>query len=244
MKGILATSFRQINSNLILFLIFLLPSLLWLSPLNLYSRIDTGGLRYPVQVILLCVIIYASCGVYASFYQRLIKAKVNFQIFNSLVKRYVKPCIAAGIGIMVFLFLFFLPCGIFIYASKGEMSFREFSALPKVFIIREVVTLIPVILTIYVLPFVFVKNRGINAVISGIKYLLMNFKKSAPLVLVGVARYIIGNGIYLIARRFPAESGEHVAIMCLYFVLSTYITLTIYVGACFILRDENLEEDG
>jgi hypothetical protein len=98
--------------------------------------------------------------------------------------------------------------------------------------------LILTIFSIYIIPFVFVKNRGADAVIDGIKYLFKNFKNSIVLIAMGIVKVFLSTYLLLFASNYSHCSFQYSAIVSLDSFISIYIDLMIFAGACYILRDE------
>ena len=93
-------------------------------------------------------------------------------------------------------------------------------------------SLIIAILTIYVFPFLFVKNTRVNSIIYGIKFLQINFKKSIPLIAIIASPGILG----LLFRAISPSILEtsHPSVLMLLRYISAFITVCFTVAPFYI----------
>lgn len=239
-RNILRASFHQITSNYVLSLVFLLAPLLTVSTWHLLTIIHLNAIiRFAIRLTSFSLSIYIHCGALALFYQKVTKVNGKLRMFNRFVRKYFRLYISALIGLVAFSFFFFLPFFFFVSRMNWEIIGDNFEALTIFFVMRQIAILILGMLMTYLTAFVFVKKQGIDAFINGIKYLLTNFKKSTPLLLLNAIGCVIVSVIRYIAMQHPTGSPSYLFIVSFASILTAYINLAIYVGACLILTNDN-----
>jgi len=237
-ENILKLSFRQINSNYVLLLVCLLVPLVSTLSWNLSIAIDSKVTVFVIRLVKLCIVAYIHCGVLALFYQSLKGVEVNLKMLTSSANRYLKLYVAGLIGIGIFSVLFVSLFLFFVSRVEYGMTGYVFEPSRRYFVMIQANMLITSVFTMYATAFVFTKNRGMSAVVDGIKYLLMNLKKSIPLLAFNLVGWIIVSAILFYAIQLPEGSKGYSCIVFLSRMLTCYITFTIYIGACFILMSE------
>ena len=240
-ENILRSSFRKINSNYVLLLVYLLVTLVPLLSRHFYVESDSKITTFIIRFAGICMIAYIHCGVLALFYQSLRGTEVNLRMLPTFANRYLRLYVLGMIGFFVFSCLFFSPFFFFVSRVKFGTTGYVFESPRTYLVVMQGIIFILSVFMMYTTAFIFSKNRGISAVVDAIKYLLMNFKKSIPLLTFNLMGWIIVSAILVSAVQFPEGCKRYSFIVFFSRMLTNYISLTIYIGACFVLMSETSE---
>ena len=151
--------------------------------------------------------------------------------------RYLGAIIVLGIFYLILLVIFVTSTYLMFSGMKGMAVNEIIETVPFNFAVSLSIVMLT-IFSIYIIPFVFVKNKGADAVIDGIKYLFKNFKNSIVLIVMGIVKTFLYIYLLLFASNYSHYSFQYNAITSLNSFISIYIDLIVFAGACYILRDE------
>ena len=105
-------------------------------------------------------------------------------------------------------------------------------------LLKEAIRTIIWIVSIYVMPIVFLKKLGFVSIIAGISYFFQNIKQSMSIIPVVALMFTINAGGYLWAMEKIQEGVEALNVMPVMVVLniaSTYLSFIVFAAATIIL---------
>ena len=230
-KEIFKKSFGIVNKAFPFVLIYYLLNLSIFAP-RLYKP--------PIifSLFLLGLYLVIECGVMGAISKIIGGGKVNFKSFIEGIKFFFFRFLGAALILGILAIICFIPSFIFFGITKGDMAINEFVKTTPSLLMTNLSTLLFTILSIYIFPFVFVKGKGADAFLDGIKYLFKNFKNSTALVIMGIIEIVISTLILAFALKYPYGSFQYLSLMSINSIISIYIGLAIFAGACYILRNE------
>jgi hypothetical protein len=123
------------------------------------------------------------------------------------------------------------------------MSFLGIYAEAKTGAFKNITSISVDIITIYVIPLVFLMKKRLKCIPLGVKCLVGNFQFSMPLI----ALSLIPSILALMIRPLSAGSEYTFGTMVfgyLFWVASIYVDCLVFVSAALILRDKLLIENG
>lgn len=227
-EGVLYRSFSVVNRAFIFVIMYYL--------LELASNLV--GI-FKLHILLSALFFVTQCGVMAAISKIVEGNRIVLKLFTEGIKFFFIRYLGAYIIWAIVGLLYFIPYVIVLPLIKGKIFIEKTS-----FVIMSLYFLPLSILTIYVFPFVFVKGEGADAVIDGVKYLFKNFRRSTALILMEVAKTAISILIVEFSLRYPYKSWQYISLSSVNTFISTYIYLTIFTGACYILGEVETVEIG
>lgn len=116
-------------------------------------------------------------------------------------------------------------------------------------LLKETAKAIVWVITIYVMPIVFLKRLGFISVIAGIRYFFKHIKQSMLIIPFVAAMFLINAGGYLWAIENMRASAEILNVMPVLIVLniaSTYLSFIVFASASIVLVgiNQNTEAGG
>lgn len=230
-KEVLKKSLHAINKTFLFVLIYYLLSL----------SVSINRLYKPpivISLLLLSLGLVIHCGVLGAILKIIDGKDVNFKSFIEGIKFSFFRYIGAFLTLVIMAIACFIPYFIFARITKGSMAINEVVKTTPSSLMKSSSMLLFTIFSIYIFPFVFVKGKGADAFFHGIKYLYNNFKKSISLIIMGVIKVAIPAFLLGLALRYPYNSLQYISLISINSLVSIYIELAIFAGACYILGNE------
>lgn len=230
-EEIIKKSFRVTNKAIFFVLIY------YLSTLSLtITRNYKFSIILPLSLLILGLVI--RCGIMGAISKIINGGNMDFKSFIESIKIFFFRYLGAILMLCILTIVCFFPSFIFFRVTKGDMAIREFIRTTPSLLMTNLSMLLFTILSIYIFPFVFVKNKGADAFLDGIKYLFKNFKNSTALIIMGIIKIIISTFILAFVAKYPHNSLQYISLISVNSFISIYIELSIFAGACYILGDE------
>lgn len=180
--------------------------------------------------------VYSTIGVFAAFFLSMvlfgdIVASVN-KVETSSALEVIKKNIVNYIIVTIVLGLPVVLVGV---VAQEESAAKELSKL------------IVGLLTIYVLPIVFMKHMGIPSIVVGVTYLFNVAKISVPIILTIIASCLVNYSIFAVWT--PQSSPEQTVVGMLPYiicvsVISAYLSFLAFTMATKVLANNNETSEG
>ncbi len=217
MKQYIIESIKIVRSNLMFILILAFTGTLILSNSGIMQ------LATAVRFMLWLILMPAIYGRFAE----IIKGEQHGSCLDVFTRHWLDfYAVRILLGIPSFIFSFF---------------FKSMLTWKTVTVGKATIAAVVGVLTLYVLPLVFIKRQRLVAIRSGITYQLENGRYNMPLVALVVASALI-QPLVLIAGRLLSLPSTPLVFNVLGFVsnsLSLFIEFTVFVAASMVLMNES-----
>lgn len=230
-EEIFKKSFSVVNKAFIFVLIYYLLKL-FLSANRIYKPHIT------ISLFLLGLVLVIQCGIMGVISKLIVGEKINFKLFTESIKLLFLRYLGAFLILAILAIVCFIPSFIFFGITKGDITIDEFTRTGPSLLMTNLSMLLFTILSIYIFPFVFVRGKGADAPFYGIKYLFKNLKNSTPLIIMGIIKVVMPAFILIVVLKYPYHSLQYISLISISSFVSIYIELSIFAGACYILRSE------
>jgi hypothetical protein len=218
---IIKNAIKIVNKNLI-FIPFIALSMLLIMP----------NVLFYISLLLLVI----SSFLYIIVFGRLVETVMNLHRSSWLhllkvhcINYLIAIFLIAGIPSLIFSFLI----------SETTFQISKTVSFPQVQIIKNLFLALVACLTIYVIPFVFIRRQIFSSISYGIKILFNSLWISIPLIFLTLCTYLTQISKWLIYIIIPPQIDIY-TILGINFILisiNVYIILIVFSAATFILKE-------
>jgi len=131
----------------------------------------------------------------------------------------------------------------FPFVLYGQLSKAFSMSIESYIFLQEGVRTLLNILSIYILPIVFIKKQHILSILAGIVYLFNNFAKSMPIITLLAVVFIVNSAVSLwIAEQTIQEKDilSYLPLLLLVNISMTYASFLVFTAASVVLIPRRL----
>ncbi len=110
-------------------------------------------------------------------------------------------------------------------------------------LVKEGIKTTIAVVTIYVVPVVFIKNQGFMAVMVGMSYFINSVRRSSPIIILVVLMHVIYILLVIgFARSWPIDGSvlSIAPILVIFNVITTYLSFVIFSAAASLLLENKV----